>query len=88
MVDPQDSSDELVRLACPDPGNMVQKRHSGERRPTMCANCGCGIPEDRHGDERNILWSEIVASADANSLSPEAAIQNMVQMSEQESQKS
>ncbi len=54
----------------------------------MCANCGCGIPEDRHGDERNILWSEIVASADANSLSPEAAIQNMVQMSEQESQKS
>ena len=20
----------------------------------MCANCGCGIPEDKHGDDRNI----------------------------------
>lgn len=30
----------------------------------MCANCGCGIPEDKHGDDRNINWSEIVASAE------------------------
>lgn len=51
----------------------------------MCANCGCGIPEDRHGDDRNILWSEIVASADANSLSPADAIQNIVQMSQDQS---
>lgn len=32
----------------------------------MCANCGCGVPEDKHGDDRNIAWSEIVAAAEAN----------------------
>jgi hypothetical protein len=53
----------------------------------MCANCGCGIPEDRHGDDRNILWSEIVASADANNLSPADAVKNIVQMTEEQSKK-
>jgi hypothetical protein len=53
----------------------------------MCANCGCGIPEDRHGDERNILWSEIAASAEANGISPADAVQNIVKMSEDQSQK-
>jgi hypothetical protein len=53
----------------------------------MCANCGCGIPEDRHGDDRNILWSEIVASAEANGLSPADAVQNIAQMSERQAPK-
>jgi hypothetical protein len=53
----------------------------------MCANCGCGIPEDRHGDERNILWSEIVASADANDLSATDAVQNIAQMAEEQGKK-
>jgi hypothetical protein len=47
----------------------------------MCANCGCGIPEDKHGDDRNINWSEIVASAEANDISPEQAVQNIQEMS-------
>ncbi|HEX2259007.1 MAG TPA: hypothetical protein VHJ40_04615 [Actinomycetota bacterium] len=46
----------------------------------MCANCGCGIPEDKHGDDRNINWSEIVASAEANELSPGQAVANIVEM--------
>lgn len=46
----------------------------------MCANCGCGIPEDRHGEERNILWSDIEAAADANDQTPEQAIANMQEM--------
>jgi hypothetical protein len=46
----------------------------------MCANCGCGIPEDKHGDDRNINWSEVVASAEANDISPEQAVQNMQEM--------
>ncbi|HEX6237536.1 MAG TPA: hypothetical protein VFZ68_10110 [Acidimicrobiales bacterium] len=50
----------------------------------MCANCGCGIPEDRHGDDRNILWSEIEAAADANEMSPGQAIENMSQMANQQ----
>ena len=44
----------------------------------MCASCGCGIPEDKHGDDRNINWSE------ANNISPTEAIQNMQKMAEQQ----
>lgn len=50
----------------------------------MCANCGCGIPEDKHGDERNINWSEIVASAEANDISPAKAVQNIQEMAKQQ----
>jgi hypothetical protein len=50
----------------------------------MCANCGCGIPEDKHGDERNINWSDIEAAAKANDMSPEQAIKNMQEMSKQQ----
>ncbi len=46
----------------------------------MCANCGCGIPEDAHGDDRNILWSEIAASAEAAGISPADAVRNIVEM--------
>jgi hypothetical protein len=52
----------------------------------MCANCGCGIPEDRHGDDRNILWSEIVASAEANGISAADAVRNIEEMSERQGQ--
>ena len=51
----------------------------------MCANCGCGIAEDKHGDDRNINWSDIVASAEANDISPTEAVQNMQKMVEQQS---
>lgn len=51
----------------------------------MCANCGCGIAEDKHGDDRNINWSEVVAAAEANDISPEEAIRNMQTMAEQQS---
>ena len=46
----------------------------------MCANCGCGIPEEAHNDERNILWSEIVASAEATGISAGDAVRNIMQM--------
>ena len=50
----------------------------------MCATCGCGIAEDKHGDERNINWSQIVAAAAANDIPPAEAIQNMQRMAEQQ----
>lgn len=50
----------------------------------MCATCGCGIPEDKQGDERNINWSEIVAAAEANDISPNEVIQNMQTMAQQQ----
>jgi len=50
----------------------------------MCANCGCGIPEDKHGDDRNITWSEIVASAEANDQSPIEAVGHIQEMAEEQ----
>ncbi len=50
----------------------------------MCANCGCGIPEDKHGDERNITWSEIEAAAEANGQTPAETVRNMQEMAEQQ----
>ena len=50
----------------------------------MCANCGCGIPEDKHGDDRNIAWSEVVASAQANDLTPSQAAQNIFDMAREQ----
>jgi hypothetical protein len=53
------------------------------KEQAMCANCGCGKPEDRMGDERNILWSEVVASAEANDITPAEAARNIQAMAEQ-----
>jgi hypothetical protein len=64
-------------------GEGVIARAVREER-SMCANCGCGVPEDKHGDDRNIAWSQIVAAAEANDGSPAEAIQNMQKMAEQE----
>jgi hypothetical protein len=50
----------------------------------MCASCGCAIAEDKQGDERNINWSEIVAAAEANDISPTEVLQNMQKMAEQQ----
>ena len=52
----------------------------------MCATCGCGIPEDKHGDERNINWSEIEAAAQANDISADEAVKNIHEMAQQQSQ--
>lgn len=61
----------------------VEHRY-GQKEELMCATCGCGIAEDKHGDERNINWSEIVAAAEGNDISPTEAIQNMQKMAEQQ----
>jgi hypothetical protein len=41
----------------------------------MCLSCGCvlagtGLPDDDHGDPRQITLSDLVAAADANGVSP------------------
>jgi ribosomal protein S26 len=67
----------------PGPALGFGQRFSDEE-VAMCANCGCGIPEDKHGDERNINWSEIVAAAEAKDMSPDQAIQNMQEMAQKQ----
>ena len=61
-------------------------RHIQDRevRQRMCANCGCGIPEDKHGDDRNISWSQIEAAAAANNQSTDEAVNNIETMAEHE----
>lgn len=54
----------------------------------MCANCGCGVPEDRHGEDRNILWSEVEAAAEANDQSPGEAASNIQEMARSQSSSS
>jgi hypothetical protein len=50
----------------------------------MCANCGRGVPEDKHGDDRNIAWSQIEAAAEANDQSPDEAVNNIEKMAQHE----
>jgi hypothetical protein len=35
------------------------------------------------GDDRNILWSEIVASAEANDITPAEAVRNIQAMADE-----
>jgi hypothetical protein len=62
-----------------------QRRIPHLEETAICANCGCGVAEDKHGDERNTTWSEIEAAADANGMSPEQTVANMQQMAQQRS---
>jgi hypothetical protein len=51
----------------------------------MCANCGCNIPEDDHGDARNIKWSQLNAASEATGQSPAESAQHIVEMAQQQS---
>ncbi len=43
----------------------------------MCLNCGCGAPEDRHGDDQNITAGDLRAAAKVNDQSLDETVQNM-----------
>jgi hypothetical protein len=45
----------------------------------MCASCGCGKPNEQHGDSANITQSQIESAADAADISPQQAAQNMME---------
>ena len=64
-------------------GRPDQHIHHLREDITMCANCGCGAPEATQGDDRNILWSQVVASADAAGISPQQAAENIKTMADQ-----
>jgi hypothetical protein len=42
----------------------------------MCLTCGCGIPNDDHGDERNITYDDLKAASDAAGASVEEVLNN------------
>ena len=44
----------------------------------MCLTCGCGKPNDKHGDNRNITQNDLDMAAQAAGISSDQAMQNMV----------
>jgi hypothetical protein len=43
----------------------------------MCLDCGCGEPNEDHGDARHITMDSIQAAAQASEISVEEAIRNI-----------
>ena len=43
----------------------------------MCMTCGCGEPNDKHGNEANITNDELVSAANAAGISEEEAVENI-----------
>jgi hypothetical protein len=44
----------------------------------MCLSCGCGKPNDKHGDDRHITQDQLNRAAQAANISPQEAAQNIV----------
>lgn len=43
----------------------------------MCVSCGCGVPNDKHGDDRNITLDEIESAAQAAGIDSTQAADNI-----------
>lgn len=43
----------------------------------MCLDCGCGEPNERHGDERHITLDDVRAAAKASEISVDDAARNI-----------
>jgi hypothetical protein len=43
----------------------------------MCLDCGCGEPNERHGDERHITMDDVQAAAKASEISVDDAARNI-----------
>ncbi len=44
----------------------------------MCLNCGCGDYDDKRGDDANITLTDIEHAAQANGMSIEETIREMI----------
>jgi hypothetical protein len=45
----------------------------------MCLDCGCGEPNERHGDDRHIIMDDVQAAAKASEISVEEAKRNIIE---------
>lgn len=43
----------------------------------MCVSCGCGSPNDTHGDQRNITMDDIQQAAQAAGTTPQEVADNI-----------
>lgn len=49
-----------------------------EEDRTMCLSCGCGRPNDDHGDARNITQDDLDRAAQAANISRDQTAQNIM----------
>ena len=45
----------------------------------MCLNCGCGKPDDQHGDAANITRDQLERASKANNMDLRQSVENMQQ---------
>ena len=45
----------------------------------MCLSCGCGEPDDNHGDPRHITLEMLHAAAEAAEITDDEAAHNIVE---------
>jgi hypothetical protein len=45
----------------------------------MCLSCGCGEPNESHGDERHITMRQLEAAAKASDISVMQAAENIIE---------
>jgi hypothetical protein len=43
----------------------------------MCMSCGCGKPNDQHGDNANITYDQLQSAAEAANIDDETAADNI-----------
>lgn len=43
----------------------------------MCLDCGCGEPNERHGDDRHVTMDDVKAAAKASEISVDEAARNI-----------
>ena len=49
----------------------------------MCMSCGCGKPNEKHGDDRHITQTQLEQAAQAANITPMQAAQNMMNACQQ-----
>lgn len=45
----------------------------------MCVSCGCGLPNDDHGDPRNITQDDLAAAAEAVGIEVDDVVTNIAE---------
>ena len=49
----------------------------------MCVSCGCGEPNERHGDDRHITQDDLQQAAAAAEISLDEVVQNIASSGQQ-----
>jgi hypothetical protein len=44
----------------------------------VCLSCGCGKPDDDHGDSRNITMNDLKQAAEVAGTTPDKVVQNIM----------